>query len=91
MCLVGELSIFRVDITTVEEAHCACAEDCQVLEGDFVVFSAFGSRCNGGISWQVGHSLNAMVDLVFTSDGGQLVGADVYASKNVDERHSYFQ
>ena len=101
--LLGECSNLCVNVPAVQETHFISTEDCQVLESNFVVFSAFGSRCSGGISCQVGHSLNAMVDLVFASDGGQLVGADVtiksfdfqvvavYASKNVDERHSYFQ
>ena len=60
-----------VDVGAVQETYFTCAEDCQVLRDDFEVFSAFSS------SLLVGYSLNAIVNLVFAGDGGQLVVADV--------------
>ena len=44
-----------------------------MLEDDFVVFSTFSSHWSGGVSPLVGHSLNAIVNLVFADDGGRLV------------------
>ena len=76
--------------------------DCRVLEDDFVVFSAFGSRWGTGVSLLVGPSLDAIVNLVFASDGGRLVVADVavktfeflitavYAPNTAAERRSFF-
>ena len=60
----------------MQETLFISAADCQVLEGDFNVFSAYGSCSSAGVSLLVGHSLDADVD-VFASDGGQLVVADV--------------
>ena len=48
-----------------------------MLESDFNVFSACGSRCSAGVSLLVGRSLEADVDVVFAGDGGRLVVADV--------------
>ena len=48
-----------------------------MLEGEFVVFLAFGSRCRARVSLLVGRSVNAIVNLVFADDGGRLVVADV--------------
>ena len=74
-----------------------------MLEGDFVVFSAFGSRCGAGISLLVGRSLNANVNLFFAGDEGRLVVADiavktfefqvvaVYAPNTAGERRSFFR
>ena len=76
---------------------------CGVLEGNFVVFSVFGSRCVARVSLLVGLSLNANVNLVFAGDEGWLVVADiavktfkfrvvaVYAPNIVGERRSFFQ
>ena len=87
----------------MQETNFICTEDCRVLEGDFVVFSAFGSRCGAGISLLVGRSLNANVNLVFAGDEGRLVVADiavktfefrvgaVYAPSTVGERRSFFR
>ena len=47
-----------------------------MLEGDFSVFSAYGSCGSAGVSLLVVRSLDA-VDVVFAGDGGQLVVADV--------------
>ena len=77
VCLLGELSNFFVNVTTVQETHFTCVADCRVLEDEFVVFSAFGSHCSAGVSLLVGRSLNAMVNFVFAGDGGRLVVADV--------------
>ena len=48
-----------------------------MLGGDFVVFSVFGSHYSAGVSLLVGHSLNAIVNLVFADNGGQLVVVDI--------------
>ena len=63
-CLVNSLTFIYV-------------ADCRVLEGDFVVFSVFGSRFGAGVSRQVGGSLNANVNLVFAGDVGRMVVADI--------------
>ena len=47
-----------------------------MLESDFNVFLAYGSRASAGVSLLVGCSLDADVD-VFAGDGGRLVVADV--------------
>ena len=73
--LLGELKNFRVNVAAVKETHFICAVDCRVLEGDFNVFSAYGSRSSAGISLLVGRSLDA--DIVLAGDGGRLVVADI--------------
>ena len=71
-----------------------------MLEGDFVVFSAFGSRCNAVVSLLVGRGLN--VNFFFAGDEGRLVVADVvksfefrvvavYTPNSVGERSSFFK
>ena len=75
--LLAELKNLRVDIAAVQETHFICAADCRVLENDFNVFSAYGSRTSVGVSLQVGRSLDADVNVVFAGDGGRLVVADV--------------
>ena len=53
MCvrLLGELSNLCMTVVAVQETHFTCTEDCQVLEGNFVVFqdlaaaAAPGSLC----------------------------------------------
>ena len=74
-----------------------------MMEDDFVVFSAFDSRCSAEVSLLVGRSLNAIVNLVFANDGGRLVVADVpvknfefyvvavYAPSCAGERRSFFR
>ena len=47
-----------------------------MLEDDYVVLSAYGSRNSVGFSLLVRHSLNANVNLVLADDGSQLVVAD---------------
>ena len=47
-----------------------------MLEDDFVVYSAFGSRFGARVSLLVGRSLDAIVN-VFAGDGGRLLVADV--------------
>ena len=69
--LLGELKNLCVDVAAVQET------DCRVLEGDFNVFSAYGSRTSAGVSLLIGRSLDADVDVVFAGDGGRLVVADV--------------
>ena len=68
-----------------------------------VIFSAYGSCSNVGVSLLVRRSLNAVVNLVFADDGGRLVVADVpvksfelqvaavYAHNIVEERLSFFR
>ena len=75
--LLAELKILSVDVAAVQETHFICAADSHVLENDFNVFSAYGSRSSAGVSLLVGHSLDADVDIVFAGDGGWLVVADV--------------
>ena len=100
--LLTELKNLRVNIAIVPETHFICAVDCRVLENDFNVFSAYGSRTNVGVSLLVGRSLDADVNFVFAGDGGRLVVADVavksfefrlvvvYAPKMAAERASFF-
>ena len=75
--LLGELKNLCVDVTAVQETHFTCDADCRVLENDFNVFSAYGSRVSAGVSLLVGRSLDADIDVVFAGDGGRLVVADV--------------
>ena len=101
--LLGELKTLGVDLAAVQETHFTCGADCRVLESDFNVFSAYGSRTSVGVSLLVGRSLDADVDVVFAGDGGRLVVADVavksfkfrlvavYAPNIVVERASFFR
>ena len=75
--LLSDLSNLCVDVAAVQETHFICKADCRVLENDFVVYSAFGSRLSAGVSLLVGRSLDAIVDVVFAGDGGRLLVADV--------------
>ena len=75
--LLAELKTLGVDVAAVQETHFTCGADCRVLEKDFNVFSAYGSRASAGVSLLVGRSLDADVDVVFAGDGGRLVVADV--------------
>ena len=75
-CLLGELKNLSVDVAAVQEIHFSCDAEYRVLESDFNVFSAYGSRTSIGVSLLVGCSLNADVD-VFAGDGSQLVVVDV--------------
>ena len=63
--LLDELSNLCVYVAVGQETHFTCAEDCQVLEDDFVVFTAFDSDCSAEASLLFGCSLNATVNLVF--------------------------
>ena len=101
--LLAELKNLRVDFTAVQETHFICAEDCRVLENDFNVFSAYGSRSSAGVSLLVGRSFDADVDVVFAGDGGRLVVAGVavksfkfrlvvvYSSNIAAEKVSFFR
>ena len=96
--LLAELSNLCVHVTAVQETHFTCETDYQVVENDFVVFSAFDSRWSAGIS--LGRSLGATV---FASDRGRLVVADVavktfefwvaavYAPNSAAERRPFFR
>ena len=91
-----------MQVAAVQETHFTCAGDYRVLRDDFEVFSAFGSCCIAGISLLVGCSFNAIVNLVFASDGDRLLVANVavksfeflvvavYAPCSVGERGSFF-
>ena len=93
----------KLSVPAVQETHFTCGADCRVLESDFNVFSAYGSRTSVGVSLLVGRSLDADVDVVFAGDGGRLVVADVavksfkfrlvavYAPNIVVERVSFFR
>ena len=99
--LLGEVKNLGVDVAAVQEIHFTCGADCRVLESDFNVFSAYGSRTTAGVSLLVGRSLDA--DVVFAGKGGRLVVADVavksfkfclvavYASNIAAERVSFFR
>ena len=101
--LLGELKNLRVEIAAVQGTHFICDADCRVLEGDFNIFSAYGSRTSVEVSLLVGRSLDADVDVVFAGDGGRLVVADVavksfkfrlvavYAPNITAERVSFFR
>ena len=101
--LLAELSNLRVHVAAMQETHFICEADCRVLEDDFVIFSAFGSRCGAGVSLLVGRSLDAIVSLVFVGDGGRLLVADVavktfefrvaavHAPNTAAERRSFFR
>ena len=102
-CLLGELKTLGVDVAAVQETHFTCGANCRVLESDFNVFSAHGSRASAGVSLLVERSLDADVDVVFAGDGGRLVVADVavksfkfcliavYAPNFAAERVSFFR
>ena len=101
--LLGELSNLSVNVTAVQETHFTCATDCRVLENDYVVISAYGSRISAGVTLLIGRSLNADVNLFLADDGGWLVVADVavkrfefrvfavYAPNIPAERISFFR
>ena len=101
--LLAELKNLGVDVAAVQETHFTCGADCRVLESDFNVFSAYGSRTSAGVSLLVGRSLDADVDVVLAGDGGRLVVADVavksfkirlvavYASSIAADRVSFFR
>ena len=101
--LLGELKTLGVDFAALQETHFTCGADSRVLESDFNVFSAYGSRTSVGVSLLVGRSLDADVDVVFAGYGGRLVVSDVavkifkfrlvavYASNIVVERFSFFR
>ena len=101
-CLLDELKNLSVDVATVLETNFICAADRRILENDFNVFSAYGSRSSAGVSLLVGRSLDADVDVVFSGGGGRLVVADVavksfkfrlvavYAPNITVERVSFF-
>ena len=75
--LFGEFKNLNVDDAAVQETHFICAADCRILENDFNVFSAYGSRSSAGVCLLVGRSLDADVDVAFAGDGGRLIVADV--------------
>ena len=75
--LLGELSNLCVNVAAVQETRFTCAEDCQVLEDNFVSFSVFGSHFSTGVFQLVRHSLHVIVNLIFADDRGHLVVADV--------------
>ena len=77
MRLLGKLKNIGLDVAAVQETHFTCGADCRVLESDFNVFSAYGSRTSTGVSLLVGRRLDADVDVVFAGDGARLVVADV--------------
>ena len=61
--LIGELSNLCINVAAVQETHFIYAADCRVLENDFGVFSAYGSRSNAGVSLLVECSLDADVSV----------------------------
>ena len=75
--LLGELPNLSVDVGAVRETHFICVVDYRVLEDDYVVLLAYGSRSNVGVSLLIRHSLNADVNHVLADDGDRLVVANV--------------
>ena len=87
----------------MQETHFICSADGRVLEKDFVIFSAYGSRSGTGVSLLVRCSLNTDAYVVFAGDGSRLIVADVavksfefwvvavYAPNIVLERVSFFR
>ena len=100
--LLAKLKNLSVEVAAVQKIHFLCAVDCRVLENDFNIFSAYGSRISAGVSLLVGRSLDAYVDFVYAGDGGRLIVADVavkcfkfrlvevYAPSTAVERVSFF-
>ncbi len=48
--LFVELKNLGLNVTAVQETHFICAADYRVLEKDFAVSSAYGSRNSAGVS-----------------------------------------
>ncbi len=48
--LFAEISNLCGDVAAVQETYFFCEADCRVLEDDFVIYSAFGSRLSAGQS-----------------------------------------
>ena len=69
--LLAELKNLRVDVAAVQETHLIFAADCRVLEKDFAVFLAYGSRNSTGVTLLVGRSLDADVKVVLAADEGR--------------------
>ena len=74
--LFAEISNLCGDVAAVQETYFFCEADCRVLEDDFVIYSAFGSRLSAGVSLLVGRSFDAIVNVVFAGDGGRLLVTD---------------
>ena len=75
--LLAELFNLYVNVDVVRETHFTCEANCRVLENDFAVYSAFGSRLGAGVALLDGRSLDAIVNIVFAGDGGRLLVTDV--------------
>ena len=88
-----------MEVAAVQETHFTCKADCWVLENDFVVYSAFSSH----LSAEVSLLIDAIVNIVFAGDEGQLLVTDVavktfefriaavYVPCSATERHPFFQ
>ncbi len=63
--LLAELKNLGVDVAAVQETHFTCGADCRVLESDFNVFSAYGSRTSAGASGGISSSPAAFLFLIF--------------------------
>ena len=97
VCLVNSRTSVRISSQCRKFTSFA---QCQMLDDDSDVLSAFGSRCSAEVTLLIGHSLNANVNLLFADGRGQLVVADiavksfdfrvmaVYAPNTISERHS---
>ena len=79
--LLAELKNLSVGVAEGQETHFISAADCRVLEGDFNVFLAYGSRSSAGVSLLVERSLDADID-VFAGDRGAVPGRYEAASFN---------
>ena len=81
-CLLGELSNLSVDFAEVHETHFTCGVVCRVLEDDYVVLSAYGSRSSVGVSLLIGRGFNADINFVLVDDGVRLVVAYVAVKRS---------
>ena len=78
----------------MQETHFTCAADCRVLEDDYVVLSAYGSRSSIGVSLQTGRTLNADAKLALADiavKNFEFRVAAVYAPNIDAERVSFFR
>ena len=100
--LLRELSNLRLNVAAMQKSHFTCAADSRVLENNYIILSAYGSRGRVWVSLLIGRSLNDAVNLVLADDGGRLVVVNVavksfefrvvavYAPNIAAERISFF-
>ena len=80
--LLRSLIDLQIDVVALQETHFASSLDERVFRNDFTVYSSYGVPSGRGVSLLVKQSLNAVVDVIFRDDNGQLLVADL----SVDEK-----